>query len=99
MVTRSRESTSAFTTFVWPTLAHSARISATVASFATMDTRPSRHVTWTSADAAEATASDRTTESASASMVRMALPLELLGLDVHEARGKRGVVLHLHDPR
>src|SRR5262249_49053333 len=45
---------SRFTIFVWPTRAHSSRIWRTVASLATIDTRPSFIVSRTSADAADA---------------------------------------------
>src|SRR2546423_4956134 len=55
---------SAFTIFVLPTRAHSARICRTVASFATIVTRPLRSDSCTSARTAGAAASQATTASA-----------------------------------
>jgi hypothetical protein len=49
---------STLTIFVWPTRAHSARIWRTVASFATIDTRPFCIVRRTSAEAVDAATSE-----------------------------------------
>src|SRR5438093_6250918 len=67
----SRGIFSPLTILIWPTAAHSARIWLTVASLATIEIRPSRIESWTSANTVEPTASHTKITRATAFVDRM----------------------------
>src|SRR5712691_3674926 len=67
----SRGIFSPLTIWIWPTVAHSARICLTVASLATIEIRPSRIESWTSASTVEPTASHTKITRATAFVDRM----------------------------
>src|SRR5258707_8606514 len=69
---------STLTIFVWPTRAHSVRICRSVASIATIETRPLFSVTLTSAEAEPAATRDRQMAMASAFMLFILLLSEVI---------------------